>query len=251
MTPHEALRLIRKTHSDHEDACLWCGKPWPCFDYTTATEALASAPAPVETAYCTICHMTEALHHQPNVYTGKRDGRGNPYPQPCDTFTPPPAAPVESAPPCLCVHAGGMPEAVSMVEGPHHDPRCTRHQPGVPHYDSHGRVKHHCTKDHCPDFNENSMQAVESAPGAVSSFPAIAEHVAKAFAPASPPAPEREWRPEYLTETPEEWKKRTASPPAELGTCPECDGGCVIVLGTRYTCDHCGGTGRRDTEGRG
>ena len=42
----EALRVIRKTHADHEvgddrDRCLWCHHPWPCSDFTYADRAFA------------------------------------------------------------------------------------------------------------------------------------------------------------------------------------------------------------------
>lgn len=38
--PRRILECVRKRHRDHEDACLWCGKPWPCVDYADACAAL-------------------------------------------------------------------------------------------------------------------------------------------------------------------------------------------------------------------
>jgi len=37
-------------------------------------------------------------------------------------------------------------------------------QPQAPHYGADGRIKHYCTKDYCPDFDENSMRAQPQAP---------------------------------------------------------------------------------------
>lgn len=39
--------------------------------------------------YCTRCHLTEALHHAPNIYTGRKDALGHPYPPACDQFVAP------------------------------------------------------------------------------------------------------------------------------------------------------------------
>ena len=52
MTMNEAERckraaeMVQKRHRDHEDVCLWCGKPWPCVDYVDSTWALTGAIPP-------------------------------------------------------------------------------------------------------------------------------------------------------------------------------------------------------------
>jgi hypothetical protein len=40
-------------------------------------------------AVCTRCHAAAWVHHTPNIYTGRKDTRGHPYPEACDRFTPP------------------------------------------------------------------------------------------------------------------------------------------------------------------
>jgi hypothetical protein len=39
-TARRLAEMVRKRHADHEDRCLWCGKPWPCVDYCDADDFL-------------------------------------------------------------------------------------------------------------------------------------------------------------------------------------------------------------------
>jgi hypothetical protein len=52
--------------------------------------------------YCTRCGISGSLHHKPNIYTGRRDALGHPYPEACDELILPLARFPEAgeAPPC-------------------------------------------------------------------------------------------------------------------------------------------------------
>jgi hypothetical protein len=84
--------LAEMADSSEVEGCLLCGR-----DTTDLrgrghrsdcpTSVLRDAlEREAEETYCARCHMTESMHHLPNIHTGRVDARGHPYPIPCGSF---------------------------------------------------------------------------------------------------------------------------------------------------------------------